>query len=75
MLRKVEEIQAQTNEAFENSIMELIERASRARKTYERVGREELPEWLAKKLRMYGYRVVNMSDTLAEIGWGFQYVE
>lgn len=57
MLRIVSELQAQTREAYEDAIMDKIDKASRETKCATEVSNEEVPDWLMDKLLTYGYSV------------------
>lgn len=72
MLRNVEEIQAQTREAIEDYLMMKIEDASKSRNIAVKVSREDLPQWLKEKLKLYGYIVTRIDNEVEEVRWGFQ---
>ena len=71
MLRPVEEIQLQTRQAAEDTIMRFIDSASRIDgKTDTWVQNENLPDWLIIKLKESGYKVVQ-KDQSSNIIWGY----
>lgn len=57
MIRTVEEIRTQTEEAHENYVMEQIDKAANDRKTNVTIPCEDVPVFLAAKLRQYGYKL------------------
>ena len=70
MLRSVEEIRTQTREAYEDFVMEKVDEASRAKKADVTLDVSLIPNWLAKKLSSYGYRVHFTGDHNVNIYWG-----
>jgi hypothetical protein len=62
MLRTVEEIKAQTEEAYENYIMSKIEVAANDRQCAVTVACEDIPNFLVEKLRKYGYDLKHASS-------------
>ena len=57
MIRTVEEIQAQTEEAHEKFVMDKIEKAANERKTSVMLKCDDVPTFLRAKLRQYGYKL------------------
>ena len=71
MLRPVEEIQLQTRQAAEDTIMRFIDNASRIDgETDTWVQNKNLPDWLIIKLKESGYKVVQ-KDQSSQIIWGY----
>ena len=71
MLRPVEEIQLQTRQAAEDTIMRFIDDASRIDgKTDTWIHNKNLPDWLIVKLKESGYKVVQ-EDPSSQIIWGY----
>lgn len=65
MIRTVEEIQAQTEEAHEKFVMNNIEKAANERKTSVMLKCDDVPTFLRAKLRQYGYKLkYEQSDLL-----------
>ena len=65
MIRTVEEIQAQTEEAHEKFVMNNIEKAANERKTSVMLSCDDVPPFLRAKLRQYGYKLkYEQSDLL-----------
>ena len=70
MLRSVNEVIAQVREAYEDEIMDKIDRASRERKEKVTVKRDDVPAWLKARLREYGFTLFNVDVSYVDIFWG-----
>ena len=71
MLRPVEEVQLQTRQAAEDTIMRFIDNASLIDgKTDIWINNKSLPDWLIVKLKESGYKVVQ-KDPSSQIIWGY----
>ena len=71
MLRPVEEIQLQTRQAAEDTVMRFIDNASHIDgKTDIWISNKNLPDWLIVKLKESGYKVVQ-KDPSSQIIWGY----
>ena len=70
MLRSVNEIREQVREAYEDDIMNRIDRASRERKESLTVKRDDVPAWLIADLRKYGFTLRNVDVSYVDIFWG-----
>ena len=71
MLRTADEIRAQVEEAYEDYVMNIIDRAAKERKLWVLVPLKDVPSSVAVKLRKYGYKL-NHADSVSDvkISWG-----